>query len=92
MLTADRYSLKAFPNPVKSQCAIRYSLPVEGRVAIKLYNASGKLVKTLIDQNKIAGVYSVNIDNYKLKIPNGIYFLKLETPAQNFTQKIVLTQ
>jgi flagellar hook assembly protein FlgD len=59
-------------------------------VALKLYNASGKLVKTIFNEKKSAGTYSMNIDNNKLKIANGVYFIKLEMPDKTLTEKIII--
>lgn len=101
-LSVDRGLLKIYPNPAKSAVNIRYSLPVKGKISLKLYDASGKLVKTLIDQNKNAGIHTLKIENplrsclseasSKLKISNGVYFIELATPIQKYTRKILLIE
>jgi hypothetical protein len=77
------------PNPFSTHTAIRFSLPVSSNVSLQLYDISGKLVRTLINEHKNSGSYSLKIDNYKLKIPRGIYFCNLKTDNKTIMHKII---
>ena len=80
-----------FPNPFRTHTSVRYSLPVASRVSLAIYNASGILVKTLIDQHQASGSYSVNwdgTDNQKKLVPAGVYFYRLDTDYSSQTKKV----
>ncbi len=67
--------VKIKPNPFVKHTTIYYTLRFDGTVTIKLYNASGRLVKTLVNEHLKAGDYTINLTN----ISRGIYFLTYET-------------
>jgi hypothetical protein len=77
-----------FPNPFNPSTLITYSIPVSSKVIVKVYNISGKLISTLVNENKEAGSYTVNFDAAGLS--TGIYFYKIQ--AGNFakTMKMLL--
>jgi len=80
------------PNPFKSLTAIRYSLPIAGKVSLQVYDASGRLVRNLINEKKAPGVFTVSWDgrdNNCQKVANGIYFYRLEAGEFTATKKMV---
>jgi photosystem II stability/assembly factor-like uncharacterized protein len=83
------YSLQQnFPNPFNPSTTIRYSLPQAGMVSLKIYDALGKEVKTLLNEDKEAGYHQITFDAGNLA--SGIYFYTLK--AGNFvsTKKLTL--
>jgi hypothetical protein len=70
-----------FPNPFNPTTVISYKIPFAGLVTLKVYDALGKLVTTLVDKVQEAGTYVINFDGNLLS--NGIYFYKIQ--AGNFT-------
>jgi hypothetical protein len=81
-------------NPVDGYSAITYTTLTLGKVSVKVYDAAGRLVKTLIDRtHEPAGIKTVfwnAKDNNSRTVANGIYFLRLENEGQIATQKIIL--
>lgn len=81
MPTADRQPLTAAsglriaPNPAAGYAAIAYSVPKTGDVSLKLYDVTGKLVRTLVNGYHLAGVASLIVDCSSL--PEGAYQLVL---------------
>ena len=49
-----------FPNPFNAETMIAYQLPNPGFVSLQIYNINGALVRTLINEEKEAGYYSVS--------------------------------
>jgi len=78
-LIAYRFLLKINPNPVKSLTAIRYSLPTEGNVSLQIFEVSGRLVKTLVNETKGPGNYKVNLNTKDLSA--SVYFLSIRTES-----------
>ena len=82
------------PNPATSRLTqISFSLAEPSRISLKIYDALGRLVKTLINQYQTSGIYSITWDGkdeHKRTVTEGVYFYTLETPNQTFTKKLVL--
>ena len=71
-----------YPNPFNPVTTIEYSLPVESFVQLKVYNAIGNEVATLVNEEQAAGDYKVDFN--AVELPSGIYFYKLQNT--NFIQ------
>ena len=82
------------PNPFNPRTTIRYDLPVDaGRVRLRLYDAAGRLVRTLVDGPQGAGAQSVvwnGRDDGGRPVATGVYFCELVTPDRRFTRKMTL--
>jgi len=77
-----------FPNPFNPATTIRYSIPIQSRVTIKVFDILGKEINTLIDEEKEQGVYTVRFDTSNLS--SGIYFYKLQSGSFVETKKMIL--
>lgn len=73
--------LQNYPNPFNPTTNIRFDLPKNGFVTLKVYNMLGKEIATLISKNLNAASYVVDFNAAEL--PSGIYFYKLQ--AGDFT-------
>lgn len=70
-----------YPNPFNPSTSIRYQLPKEGFVSLAIYDALGREVATLVNQNRRMGFYTVNWN--AANQPSGIYFLRLNITNAN---------
>jgi len=78
-----------YPNPFNPKTVIRFGLPQDAKVSLKIYNALGELVQTLIDQEVLnAGSYEKEFDASSL--PSGVYIYRLSSDKFNATKKMVL--
>lgn len=77
-----------FPNPFNSVTKIKYDIPSECFVTVKVYNILGELLITLINGQEKPGRYSVtfNGSNY----PSGVYIYKIEAGAFTQVKKMIL--
>ncbi len=67
------------PNPSRGSSArLSYVVTNQGHVNIAVYDAAGRIVKTLVNESKPAGDYSITMNNDNLA--SGIYFVRVETP------------
>jgi len=81
------------PNPFGAGTTISYQLPAETRVALKVYNVAGQLVRTLVNSKQPAGAYAVKWDGRddgNRKLAAGVYLYRLEAGEARFTKKLVL--
>lgn len=82
-----------YPNPFNSNTTIRYDLPKPARVVLKMYDLLGQEVRTLVNENQLAGSKSIVWDgksNSGQNVSSGIYLYKLQTPEFVKTKKLLL--
>ncbi len=77
-----------YPNPFNPSTTIRYTLPVSGRVAVRVYNILGQAVATLVDGNQNAGTYEVSFNASALS--SGVYFYRIESGSFAAVKKMML--
>jgi len=76
-----------YPNPFNPQTTICYQLPDAGHVKLQIFDLTGRLVETLVDENQPTGEYS-KIWNAEV-VSSGIYFYRLETKDFTSVKKCV---
>jgi hypothetical protein len=82
-----------FPNPFNPVTTIRYSVSSKGPVSLKIYNAAGQLVRTLVNEVKNPGVYKIDWDGHNnrgSRVASGMYFYMMEAKDYRSTKKMVL--
>ncbi len=85
----SEYSIEQnYPNPFNPTTTIRYSIPENGFVILKIYNAIGKEMAVLVNETKEAGNYNLQFDASLL--PSGVYFYQLKASSFVETKKMVL--
>jgi photosystem II stability/assembly factor-like uncharacterized protein len=77
-----------YPNPFNPNTTINYRLPKNGHVTIKVYDILGNEVKTLVNEYKPAGEYSVNFDAGKLS--SGMYIYRITAGGYTAAKKMTL--
>lgn len=77
-----------YPNPFNPVTIISYQLPVDGFVTLKVYDILGNEVKTLVNENRIAGSYKVEFDGKGLT--SGLYIYRLVTDNYSSIKKMML--
>jgi hypothetical protein len=85
----------AYPNPFNPTTTIKYSIADAGRVSLKIYNAAGQLVRTLVDEEQAPRPegFSATWDgrgNRGEDVASGVYFYKLTAKEFSQTKKMVL--
>lgn len=81
------------PNPVRSRAVVSYSLPRAMSVNLSVYGPDGRLVETLVSDVRPAGAGCVTWDadlGPGSRLPDGVYFLSLESGRQRAVGKVVV--
>lgn len=82
-----------YPNPFYPQTTISYHLPLKQALALWIYNTTGQLVRTLVDQTQASGTYEVQWDgrnNHGQPVSSGLYFYRLEAEHISQTRRMLL--
>ncbi len=77
-----------YPNPFNPGTNIGFRIAEFGFVRIIVYDALGKEVQTLVNQELSAGTYEIEFDGSEL--PSGVYYYKLEAGGFTGTKRMVL--
>ncbi len=76
-----------YPNPFNPATQIRFTLTRDEFISLKVYNTSGKEIRTLFEGQQIAGSYTIAFDG--AGVPSGIYFYTLT--AKNYSRTLKMT-
>ena len=90
------FALEAnYPNPFNPETSIQYRINTAGRVNLTVYNILGEKVKTLVNEKKVAGRYSVTWNGtnaHDKKVSTGVYFYRLEMGDKVQSRKMMLVK
>jgi hypothetical protein len=81
------------PNPFCQSAVICYQLSERARTLLRVYNLAGRLVRTLVDEEKPAGFHQIEWtgqDEENKTLPNGTYFYSMNAGSFTSTLKLVL--
>jgi len=85
----DRYFVfQNYPNPFNPRTNIKFSIPEEANVVIKVYDVLGNEIMELFNDKKQAGEYEVEFDGSKLN--SGVYFYTFRAGEYTVTKKMIL--
>jgi hypothetical protein len=77
-----------YPNPFNPTTSIQYTISSRQFVTIKVYDVLGNEIATLVNEEKPAGVYQAEFNEFGL--PSGNYFYRLQAGAYVDTKKMIL--
>ena len=85
--------MQNYPNPFNPTTTISFAVPEAGHVSVGIYDITGRLVSSLIDQNMAPGSYDVTWDGTDLTgahVSAGMYIYSLQAEGVTLTRKMVL--
>ncbi len=87
-------TLETFPNPFNPYVNLTFTLPSHSVVSLKVYDISGRLVRTVLeDYPEMAGFHSVSWngkDSMGKAVASGMYLVQLEAGEKVVTSKVML--
>jgi len=92
VVTTEFVLYQNYPNPFNPTTKIRYQLPQESKVVIKIYSILGSEVMEILNEQKEAGVYEIEFSSDNLSSGTYIYKISATGGADNFvqTKKMIL--
>jgi hypothetical protein len=79
-----------FPNPFNPITTIRYQIPWNGFVSLKVFDVLGREVRTLVNEVKQAGNYTVDFN--ATEFASGVYFYKLTSGDFSDIKRMILVK
>ncbi len=83
------------PNPFNPRTALRFSIPEAGVVQLAIYDVNGRLVRTLVDGNRVAGVHEVTwdgMDDAGRAVASGVYVCRLTNQREAMVRRMTLVR
>jgi hypothetical protein len=77
----------AWPQPVRDHTSVRFDLPRAARVRLAAFDVRGRKIETLLDGDRPAGRHVLP---WAPRLPNGIYYLRMDADGVRRDQKVVL--
>ncbi|HMQ69031.1 MAG TPA: M12 family metallo-peptidase [Ignavibacteria bacterium] len=68
-----------YPNPFNPSTKIRFAIPADGEVSLKVYDIGGRLITELVKNNYTPGFYEVVFNTSSYNLSSGMYFYTLES-------------
>lgn len=81
------------PNPFNPTTTIGYTVPVRSKVSLQIYDVTGRLVASLVDESRDAGRHSAVWNGRSATgdpVGSGVYFYRLNVGKDSLTRKMVL--
>ncbi|MEP7217484.1 MAG: LamG-like jellyroll fold domain-containing protein [Bacteroidota bacterium] len=79
------------PNPITEHSTIGYSLPANGHVTMRIFDAKGDAVKTLVDDDLTAGAHTAEVSG-SIFPASGTYFCRMEWNGGTISQKMTVVK
>lgn len=95
LIVPEDYKLLGnYPNPFNMSTTIEFEIPVDKRVSLRIFNAAGQLIRTLVaGEVKREGIHRVRwdgTDNRGLPVASGVYITTLEWDAFSKSRQMML--
>jgi regulation of enolase protein 1 (concanavalin A-like superfamily) len=85
----------AYPNPFNPMTTISFDLARPGHVRVSIFGVDGRLVRTLVDDNFVAGRHDqvwTGRDDAGRAVASGVYFYRMVGPGIEQTQRMLLVK
>ncbi len=86
--TNQDMQLKVFPNPATDKTTVQFTVAQPSLVSVNVYDANGKIVKTVMNGNLEKGSYSFPVNTAGLS--KGIYFVKMTSGTDTKNEKLIV--
>jgi hypothetical protein len=94
--TASAQLVMGVPNPFSNSTQIVFYAPTENAAStIRVFDTSGRLVRTLLDEAVHSGRHQVRWDGKDRdgkRVATGLYFVRLESGQDRFTRKVMFVR
>ena len=83
------------PNPFNPRTTIEYAVPRDGRARVAIYDARGRLVRSLVDESLTAGLHRIvwnGMDGSGQAVASGVYHVQIRSGEDVDVQRMILVR
>ena len=81
--------LSAFPNPTVNDYQVRFEIPTQKKLTLKIYDLTGRQMETLFESRQFdEGTHQLTFNSSKL--PNGLYILQLSSENDQHQTRLLV--
>jgi hypothetical protein len=91
----EGFSADNYPNPFNPLTTITFTIPYDDKVVVKIYDIAGRLVRTLLDEQRIAGMHSMVWDSrnaFGAEVASGMYIYQIVYRGKVMNKKLLLVR
>jgi flagellar hook assembly protein FlgD len=91
--TPDDFGFINYPNPFNSSTAFEFELAQPAQTDLSIYNQTGQLIYTLMDEAMAAGKHSIRWNGQSrsaLVVASGLYFAVLNVDGAKSTTRVLM--
>jgi hypothetical protein len=98
LVPTEFYLGQNYPNPFEEKTTIKFCVAYKTNVKLEVFNSEGELIKVLVDEEKEAGTYKIEISAKDGENPSacqlceGVYMYKLKTGNYLSEKKMILSK
>jgi hypothetical protein len=84
---------RVYPNPFNPSTTVEFSVPKQGRAAVRVFDLQGRRIATLVDESMAAGLYRVRWDGRDQSgrdVSSGLYFAMIESGGTRQAVRLTL--
>lgn len=91
---ANENNFRIYPNPLKGNTTIEYSLPAGGKISLDVYNVIGAKIASIVNAFQRSGNYKYNLTSQSSSwlMNSGVYFIELSIDGKTNTRQIVIME
>ena len=89
LLPSEFYLSQNYPNPFSEKTTIKFCLAYKTKVKLEVFDSGDKLIRTLLDEEKEAGTYEIELWGEARNLSEGIYVYRLQ--ARDYTSAKKMT-
>lgn len=83
-----KFKEEVYPNPSRTQTSVAYTLPEDAQVLLQIFDANGRLIKTVVNEKQKAGYHLPMI--YTSGMASGMYYYRLNAGKYKAEGKMVV--
>ncbi|MBX3007077.1 MAG: SMP-30/gluconolactonase/LRE family protein [Melioribacteraceae bacterium] len=88
----DIHLFQNYPNPFNPETVISWNLNIGSFVTLKIFDALGKEIETIVDEFQDAGIHHARFSTNGSNYSTGVYFYQLEAGSYSQTKKMLIVK